>query len=49
MKRSVKNIGMIKDAQVDFKGLTVIAGENDTGKSTIAKLIFAFIKALATY
>lgn len=49
MKLSVKNIGMIKDAQVDFKGLTVIAGENDTGKSTIAKLIFAFIKALATY
>lgn len=28
-----------------FEGLTVIAGENDTGKSTFGKYFFATVKA----
>ncbi|MGD2086377.1 MAG: AAA family ATPase [Candidatus Aminicenantes bacterium] len=39
-----KNTGMIKEADIRLDGLTVIAGENDTGKSTIAKLLFCIIK-----
>ncbi len=37
MQLQLKNIGMIKEADVNIDGLTVIAGENDTGKSTVAK------------
>jgi len=37
MELQLKNIGMIKEANVKIDGLTVIAGENDTGKSTVAK------------
>jgi len=37
MKLQLKNIGMIKEANVKLDGLTVIAGENDTGKSTVAR------------
>lgn len=45
MKIQIKNIGMIKEAEVKLDGLTIIAGENDTGKSTLGKLLFATIKA----
>ncbi|MFK5975339.1 MAG: AAA family ATPase [Sulfurovum sp.] len=43
MQLQLKNIGMIKEASVKIDGLTVIAGENDTGKSTVGKALF-FIK-----
>jgi len=39
------NIGMIKEAKININGLTVIGGENDTGKSTVGKSIMAMIKA----
>ena len=44
MELQLKNIGMIKEANVKLDGLTVIAGENDTGKSTVGKALFLFIK-----
>ena len=40
MTLQLKNIGMIKEASVKIDGLTVIAGENDTGKSTVGKALF---------
>ena len=40
MTLELKNIGMIKEASVKIDGLTVIAGENDTGKSTVGKALF---------
>jgi len=40
MELQLKNIGMIKEANVKIDGLTVIAGENDTGKSTLSKVLF---------
>jgi len=48
MQLQLKNIGMIKEADVAIDGLTVIAGENDTGKSTLSKVLFAFIQTLDT-
>jgi predicted ATPase len=45
MEISIKNIGSLPKAKIIFEGLTVIAGENDTGKSTIGKLLFSIIKA----
>jgi len=40
MELQLKNIGMITEANVKIDGLTVIAGENDTGKSTVGKALY---------
>ncbi len=42
---TLNSIGAIKEAQIHLNGLAVIAGENDTGKSTVAKILMALIKA----
>ena len=47
MKFKVSNIGCIEHAEMNLKGLTVITGENGSGKSTISKMIFSVIKAVA--
>jgi len=49
MNLKLENIGMIRHADIRLDGLTVIAGENDTGKSTVGKLIFSLIKAFNRY
>lgn len=41
MKLSLKNIGKIDTASVEINGITVIAGENNTGKSTVGRALFA--------
>lgn len=41
MKLSLKNIGKIEYASVEIEGITVIAGENDTGKSTVGRTLFS--------
>lgn len=41
MKLTLKNIGKIGDATVIIDGITVIAGENNTGKSTVGKVLFS--------
>jgi len=46
MTLELKNIGMIKEANVKINGLTVIAGENDTGKSTVAKALYCIFEGL---
>ncbi len=46
MELQLKNIGMIKEANVKIDGLTVIAGENDTGKSTVGKALFTVSKTI---
>ena len=43
MELRLENIGMIKEATVKLNGLTMIAGENDTGKSTVRKVLFAVV------
>ncbi len=42
----IKNFGIIKSANIKLNGLTVIAGNNDSGKSTVGKLLFSIIKAI---
>lgn len=49
MRLNIQNFGIIKSASVNINGLTVICGENDSGKSTIGKLLFAMIKASQKY
>ncbi len=48
MEFSIKNINKVKEANIKLNGLTVIAGENDSGKSTIGKMLFAAIKSLVS-
>ncbi len=45
MEIRVKNIGLLRDVSVELKGLTVIAGENDRGKSTLGKAVFVLQKS----
>jgi len=40
MNLKLKNIGIVKNADINIDGLTVIAGENDTGKSTVGKALY---------
>ncbi|MCD9489864.1 AAA family ATPase [Photobacterium phosphoreum] len=49
MDISIRNFGTISQADVKIGGLTVIAGENDTGKSTVGKILFSLVKASARY
>jgi len=49
MELQLKNIGMIKEANVAIDGLTVIAGENDTGKSTFGKALFLLLSDKQKY
>ena len=41
MKLSLRNIGKLREADVEINGITVIAGENNTGKSTVGKALFS--------
>lgn len=45
MELTLKNTAMIEEAHLAFDGLTVITGENDSGKSTVGKLLFSIIKS----
>lgn len=46
MQLKLININKIKNATIELNGLTIIAGINDSGKSTIGKSLFALIKAI---
>lgn len=46
MELTIKNIGKIKEADIKIDGITVIAGENDTGKSTVGKILFLLFNSL---
>lgn len=41
MKLSIRNLAKIKQADIELKGITIIAGENDSGKSTVGKALAA--------
>ncbi|MDE6231796.1 MAG: hypothetical protein K2M60_00405, partial [Lachnospiraceae bacterium] len=45
MKLKVRNIAKIKSADININGITVIAGENNTGKSTIGKVVFSMFNS----
>lgn len=46
MDLHVKNFGTIADANIALTGITVLCGDDDTGKTTIAKALFCFCNAL---
>lgn len=46
MEFTINNLNIIRKAKITIDGLTVIVGENSSGKSTIARTLFSTIKAL---
>jgi len=43
---AIKNIGKLIEASVQLNGITIIAGENNSGKSTVGKVLFSVINSL---
>lgn len=46
MKIMLNNIGKIHDVVLELNGITAIAGENNTGKSTVGKALFTIFNSL---
>lgn len=46
MNFKIKNFGKIVEAEIKFNGITVICGNNNTGKSTVGKALFGFFNSL---
>lgn len=49
MVLKIKNFGKIAEANIRLDGITVICGDNNTGKSTVGKALFSFFNALSNY
>ena len=41
MKLTIKNFARIKEAEINIDGITIIAGENNAGKTTVGKVLFS--------
>ena len=46
MRLKIHDFAKVKDADIIINGITVIAGENNTGKSTIGKVLYAVFNSL---
>ena len=47
MKLTIKNFARIKEAEINIDGITIIAGENNTGKTTVGKVLFSCFNSLS--
>ena len=47
MKLEVKNIGNIRDASINLNGITVVGGENGTGKSTLCRALYSVLSGIS--
>lgn len=48
MKLTLRNIAGIGDADLSFKGITLIAGKNNTGKSSVGKAVYSVMYGIST-
>lgn len=46
MLLKLKNVGRLKSAEVKINGITVICGNNNTGKSTVGKILYCICDSL---
>ena len=49
MNFKIKNFGKIAEANIQLDGITVICGNNNTGKSTVGKALFSYFNSLSDY
>lgn len=47
MNLKINNVAKIKNANIIIDWITVIAGENNTGKSTVGKILFSLFNAIS--
>lgn len=47
MRLRVKNVGILGDSEIEIAGITVVAGENNTGKSTFGKALYSVFGVLS--
>lgn len=47
MEIKLHNIGIVKDSTIAVKGLTVITGKNNSGKTTVGKALYALLDAVS--
>ena len=45
----IENFRAINKADININGITVLAGENGCGKSTISRLVYYLYKTIANY
>ncbi len=45
MRLILENIGKVQEADIKLDGITLIAGENNTGKSTVGKMLFCIFES----
>lgn len=46
MQLNISNVRKIEKTSIDIDGITVIAGVNNTGKSTVGKLLFSIFNSM---
>lgn len=49
MRINLENIGKVGYADVEIKGLTVITGGNNSGKTTVGKVLFSLLNVISEY
>ena len=47
MRLKIENCAKISYAEFEFNGLTLIAGNNNTGKSTVGKVLYSLFRSLS--
>ena len=47
MKIKLQGIGIIKNSEIELNGLTVITGDNNSGKTTIGKVVYSLFDAVS--
>lgn len=47
MNIKLENIGIIKNSNIQLDGLTVITGQNNSGKTTVGKVIYSLVDAVS--
>lgn len=49
MKLHIENLAKIEQADIEINGITVIAGKNNTGKSTVGKILYSLFETFYNY
>ena len=49
LRISIKDFRAINEADISLNGITVLAGENGSGKSTVSELVYYFLKEMNNY
>ena len=41
----LENVGVVNNANINIAKINVIAGDNSTGKSTLSKILYSFLRS----